>query len=100
MIRASLILCALLGAACAEEGAAPAVAPPLRYPPTPTTPCEVEDERVCDEVGSHLLVCAEGAWAQRACSLECAARGACSLGCLVAEEGEDCLCADLGPNCD
>ncbi|MCY1058113.1 hypothetical protein [Nannocystis sp. SCPEA4] len=62
-------------------------------------PCEVEGERRCSPSGSGVLVCETGEWDGRSCLIVCRAAKQCPLGCLIAADGEDCVCvpADVDP---
>lgn len=73
--------------------------PPVRDDePDPDEACAIEGERRCGLEGEAVHVCEGAEWVRRTCYSECRALDppACSLGCLIAEDGEDCLCAPCG----
>lgn len=69
--------------------------PPSRADdPERGSPCEVDGAQWCALDGDTIYVCEEEQWDERHCRAECKALApqTCSIGCLIADEGDRCLC--------
>lgn len=70
------------------------IALPTREDPIPGDPCPPDSEARCGEDGDSLYLCTDGTWTAQTCTYRCRqlAPPQCSLGCIIAADGEDCLC--------
>lgn len=91
----------VLYVACGDDvnDGASTQAPPVREGnPVNGDPCDLEGERVCDDEGVLIYACESSQWAMDSCKRRCGAikGNLCSLGCLITENDEDCLCVPCG----
>ena len=95
----------MLGLGCADDGAGEdegtTEPPPVREDPKSGDPCDVdgvEGERRCALEGDLLYTCEGSLWSVDSCGRHCGSLAGtrCTLGCLITQEGEDCLCVPCG----